>query len=100
MQDLANFVLTLLLCALLAGPTAILISKIRTKSLIALVIKRFFQAIFILLGTVIGLIWIFIEGIPFFIHILGALSLITTAIAVRNEYLPEVRLKRKVKKKM
>jgi hypothetical protein len=100
MQDLANFVLTLLLCALLAGPTAILISKIRTKSLIALLLKRSIQGIFILLGTVIGVIWIFIEGIPFFIHILGALSLITTAIAVRNEYMPKARFRRKVIKKM
>ena len=92
MEGLAIVVAILFFLAIFCGPTAILIAKIKTHSLVTLIIKRIFHGVFIALGTLVGAQWLLIPGLPIAPRLFGITSLCTCYIATRNEYFPEFRL--------
>ena len=96
MESLAMIVAILFFLAIFCGPTAILISKIKTHSLVTLFIKRIFHGMFIALGTLVGAQWLFIPGLPIAPRLIGLTSLFTCYIAIRNEYFPAFKILERV----
>jgi len=92
MESLAIIVAILFFLAIFCGPTAILIAKIKTHSLVTLIIKRIFHGMFITLGTLVGAQWLLIPGLPIAPRLFGITSLCTCYIAVRNEYFPSFKI--------
>ena len=92
MEGLAIIVAALFFLAIFCGPIGIALARIKTKTLIALLIKRIFQGIFIALGTVVGVQWLLIPGLPIAPRLIGLTSLFMCYIATRNEYFPSFKI--------
>ncbi|NCV41789.1 MAG: hypothetical protein EBW17_01205 [Actinobacteria bacterium] len=92
MESLALIVAILFFLAIFCGPIAILITKIKTHSLVTLFFKRIFHGVFITLGTLVGAQWLLVPGLPIAPRLFGITSLGTCYIATRNEYFPTFKI--------
>ena len=92
MEDLAIIVAALFILAMICGPIGIALGRIKTKTLVTLLIKRIFQGMFIALGILVGAQWLLIPGLPIAPRFFGLTSLFTCYIAVRNEYFPSFKV--------
>ena len=92
MEGLAVIVMVLFTLAMICGPIGIALARIKTKTLITLLIKRIFHGMFIALGTLVGAQWLLIPGLPIAPRFFGLTSLFTCYIAVRNEYFPSFKI--------
>ena len=99
MESLAIVVIILFLIAMLAGPLSIAISsqlvksRVETKSSLAIVIlnllRKFVHLILVAFGNLIGVQFLFINGLPLFPRLVGLFSIVTCYIGLRREYFPE-----------
>ena len=92
MKDLAVFVGILFMLAIFAGPISILIARLKTDSLILLILKRVFQSLFIFAGTVIGGFFLMTRSMQIEIRLIGLISISLCYIGVRNEYFPSFKI--------
>ena len=92
MEGLAIIVAALFILAITCGPIGIALGRIKTKTLVTLLIKRIFQGMFIMLGTLVGAQWLLIPGLPIAPRLIGLTSLFTCYIAMRNEYFPSFKI--------
>ena len=89
----------LFLIALLAGPLSIGLSsqfvksRLETKASIAIVmlnlLRKFVHLILVAFGNLIGVQFLFINGLPIFPRLVGLFSIVTCYIGLRREYFPE-----------
>jgi hypothetical protein len=99
MESLAIVVIVLFLIALLAGPLSIGLSsqfvksRLETKASLAIVIlnllRKFVHLILVAFGNLIGVQFLFINGLPLFPRLVGFFSIVTCYIGLRREYFPE-----------
>jgi hypothetical protein len=99
MESLAIVVATLFLIALLAGPLSILLSsrfihsRLSGKSSIWITIlnalRKVIQLLFVAFGTLVGVQFLFISGLPLVPRAVGLFSVMTCYIGLRREYFPE-----------
>ena len=99
MESLAIVIVILFLIALLAGPLSIGLSsqfvksRIESKASLAIVIlnllRKFIHLILVAFGNLVGVQFLFINGLPLFPRIIGLFSVITCYIGLRREYFPE-----------
>ena len=99
MESLAIVVIILFLIALLAGPLSIVLSsqfvksRLETKASIAIVmlnlLRKFVHLILVAFGNLIGVQFLFINGLPLFPRLVGLFSIVTCYIGLRREYFPE-----------
>ena len=99
MESLAIVVVVLFLIALLAGPLSIGLSsqfvksRLETKTSLAIVIinllRKFVHLIRVAFGNLIGVQFLFINGLPLFPRLVGLFSIVTCYIGLRREYFPE-----------
>ena len=92
MEGLAVIVMILFILAIFCGPIGIALARIKTKTFITLLIKRIFHGVFVALGTVVGVQWLLIPGLPIAPRFIGLTALFTCYIAVRNEYFPNFKV--------
>jgi len=98
-ESLAIVVIVLFLIALLAGPLSIGLSsqfvksRLETKASLAIVIlnllRKFVHLILVAFGNLIGVQFLFINGLPIFPRLVGLFSIVTCYIGLRREYFPE-----------
>jgi hypothetical protein len=98
-ESLAIVVIILFLIAMLAGPLSIAISsqfvksRLETKTSLAIVIinllRKFVHLILVAFGNLIGVQFLFINGLPLFPRLVGLFSIVTCYIGLRREYFPE-----------
>jgi hypothetical protein len=98
-ESLAIVVIVLFLIALLAGPLSIGLSsqfvksRLETKASLAIVIlnllRKFVHLILVAFGNLIGVQFLFINGLPLFPRLVGLFSIVTCYIGLRREYFPE-----------
>jgi hypothetical protein len=98
-ESLAIVVIILFLIALLAGPLSIGLSsqfvksRLETKASLAIVIlnllRKFVHLILVSFGNLIGVQFLFINGLPLFPRLVGLFSIVTCYIGLRREYFPE-----------
>ena len=84
---------------MLAGPLSIGLSsqfvksRLETKASLAIVIlnllRKFVHLILVAFGNLIGVQFLFINGLPIFPRLLGLFSIVTCYIGLRREYFPE-----------
>ena len=89
----------LFLIALLAGPLSIGLSsqfvksRLETKASIAIVmlnlLRKFVHLVLVAFGNLIGVQFLFINGLPIFPRLVGLFSIVTCYIGLRREYFPE-----------
>ena len=89
----------LFLIALFAGPLSIGLSsqfvksRLETKASLAIVIlnllRKFVHLILVAFGNLIGVQFLFINGLPIFPRLVGLFSIVTCYIGLRREYFPE-----------
>ena len=99
MESLAIVVVMLFLIALLAGPISIgLSSKFIQSSLssqaslgivILNLLRKAIHLILVAFGTLIGVQFLFIAGLPLIPRVIGLFAVITCYIGLRREYFPE-----------
>ncbi len=99
MESLAIVVVFLFLIALLAGPLSIALSSRfihtrlnETSSIwisILNVLRRIIHLLLVAFGTLIGMQFLIISGLPIFPRLVGLFSIITCYIGLRREYFPE-----------
>jgi hypothetical protein len=99
MESLAIVVATLFLIALLAGPLSILLSsrfihsQLRAHSSISItilnILRKIIHFLFVAFGTLVGVQFLFIAGLPLIPRAVGLFSLVTCYIGLRREYFPE-----------
>ena len=99
MESLAIVVVVLFLIALLAGPLSIGLSsqfvksRLETKTSLAIVIinllRKFVHLILVAFGNLIGVQFLFINGLPLFPRLVGLFSIVTCYIGLRREYFPD-----------
>ena len=99
MESLAIVVIILFLIALFAGPLSIGLSsqfvksRLETKASLAIVIlnllRKFVHLILVAFGNLIGVQFLFINGLPLFPRLVGLFSIVTCYIGLRREYFPE-----------
>lgn len=99
MESLAIVVATLFLIALLAGPLSILLSsrfihsRLSGKSSIWItilnVLRKVIHLLFVAFGTLVGVQFLFISGLPLVPRVVGLFSVMTCYIGLRREYFPE-----------
>ena len=99
MESLAIVVIVLFLIALLAGPLSIGLSsqfvksRLETKASLAIVIlnllRKFVHLILVAFGNLIGVQFLFINGLPLLPRLVGLFSIVTCYIGLRREYFPE-----------
>ncbi len=99
MESLAIVVATLFLIALLAGPLSILLSsrfihsRLSGKSSIWITIlnalRKVIHLLFVAFGTLVGVQFLFISGLPLVPRVVGLFSVMTCYIGLRREYFPE-----------
>ena len=99
MESLAIVVIILFLIALLAGPLSIGLSsqfvksRLETKASLAIVIlnllRKFVHLVLVAFGNLIGVQFLFINGLPLFPRLVGLFSIVTCYIGLRREYFPE-----------
>ena len=109
MESLAIIVVTLVLVAFVAGPLSIALSsgwiqsRFGTKTSIGMVLldvlRKVVHIILIALGTLVGVQFLVITGLPIFPRLIGLLSIITCYIGLRREYFPEFFILRVLKAK-
>ena len=92
MEGLAIIVAALFILAITCGPIGIALGRIKTKTLVTLLIKRIFHGMFITLGILAGAQWLLIPGLPIAPRLIGLTSLLTCYIAFRNEYFPSFKV--------
>ncbi len=92
MESLAALVAVLFLISIVSGPIAIGIARIQVQSILARLIKRLIQGVFIFLGVAIGGIWLTNPDLPMAAHLLGLFSLVMSYYGIRNEYFPKFKL--------
>jgi hypothetical protein len=100
MESLAIVVATLFLIALLAGPLSILLSsrfihsRLSGKSSIWITIlnalRKVIHLLFVAFGTLVGVQFLFISGLPLVPRAVGLFSVMTCYIGLRREYFPEL----------
>jgi hypothetical protein len=100
MQSLAVLVLIIFLMSLLAGPVAIALtwsklvtaisSRSRGASFVLTIIRRLVHGLLILIGFYIGAWLTYIAETP--AKIFGLFSIVTSYIALRREYFPDLHL--------
>jgi hypothetical protein len=100
MQSLAVLVLIIFLMSLLAGPIAIALtwsklvtaisSRSRGASFVLTIIRRLVHGLLILIGFYIGAWLTYIAETP--AKIFGLFSIVTSYIALRREYFPDLHL--------
>jgi hypothetical protein len=98
-ESLAIVVATLFLIALLAGPLSILLSsrfihsRLSGKSSIWITIlnalRKVIHLLFVAFGTLVGVQFLFISGLPLVPRAVGLFSVMTCYIGLRREYFPE-----------
>jgi len=98
-ESLAIVVIILFLIALFAGPLSIGLSsqfvksRLETKASIAIVmlnlLRKFVHLILVAFGNLIGVQFLFINGLPIFPRLVGLFSIVTCYIGLRREYFPE-----------
>jgi hypothetical protein len=98
-ESLAIVIVILFLIALLAGPLSIGLSsqfvksRMESKSSLAIVIlnllRKFIHLILVAFGNLVGVQFLFINGLPLFPRIIGLFSIVTCYIGLRREYFPE-----------
>jgi hypothetical protein len=98
-ESLAIVVATLFLIALLAGPLSILLSsrfihsRLSGKSSIWITIlnalRKVIHLLFVAFGTLVGVQFLFISGLPLVPRVVGLFSVMTCYIGLRREYFPE-----------
>ena len=99
MESLAIVIVILFLIALLAGPLSIGLSsqfvksRMESKASLAIVIlnllRKFIHLILVAFGNLIGVQFLFINGLPVFPRLVGLFSIVTCYIGLRREYFPE-----------
>ena len=99
MESLAIVIVILFLIALLAGPLSIGLSsqfvksRMESKASLAIVIlnllRKFIHLILVAFGNLIGVQFLFINGLPIFPKLVGLFSIVTCYIGLRREYFPE-----------
>ena len=92
MESLAIVVAILLLIAFLAGPIAIALSAVQAKSLILNVIRKILHGFFVAMSLWVGLMFFSNPDLPFAVNLIGLFGLVTSYIAVRREYFPDVKI--------
>lgn len=100
MESLAVLVAILFLIAIFAGPIAIVLSSQIIRGAIDRQPGFFFRVIdflrkalhllFITLGTVIGVQFLILANLPLLPRVVGVGAIVTSYIALRREYFPEV----------
>jgi hypothetical protein len=98
-ESLAIVIVILFLIALFAGPLSIGLSsqfvksRMESKASIAIVIlnllRKFIHLILVAFGNLVGVQFLFINGLPLFPRIIGLFSIVTCYIGLRREYFPE-----------
>ena len=93
------FVAVLFLIALLAGPLSIALSsqfvksRLETKASLTIVIlnlfRKFVHLVLVAFGNLIGVQFLFINGLPILPRLVGFFSIVTCYIGLRREYFPE-----------
>jgi hypothetical protein len=99
MYSLAVLTVILLFFTVFSGPITFLLAKIKTKSMLTLILKRFFMAVFTFTGNFLGLFIIAKPGIVINIKLIGVMSICLCYIGTRNEYFPNFRLLKSIAKK-
>ena len=99
MESLAIVVIVLFLIALLAGPLSIALSsrfihtRLNSGSSIWIailnVLRRIMHLLLVAFGTLIGVQFLLISGLPLIPKVIGLFSIITSYIGLRREYFPE-----------
>jgi hypothetical protein len=92
MESLVVLVTILFAIAIISGPIAIGIARIKVRTPLGLIFKRILHGIFIFMGTMVGGQWILIPGLPLFPRIIGVGSIVLCYIGSRDEYFPEFRV--------
>jgi len=87
MESLVRLVVGLMLISLLSGPIAVLLTRFKSENLLLTILRRFIQALLMLLGFLIGFQFL-ISNVPLQIHIVGLYAVLTNYIALRREYFP------------
>ncbi len=99
MESLAIVVVMLFLIALLAGPISIglsskfIQSRLSSQASLGIVIlnllRKAIHLILVAFGTLIGVQFLFIAGLPLIPRVIGLFAVITCYIGLRREYFPE-----------
>ena len=99
MESLAIIVVVLFLIAFAAGPLSIALSsqfiqmRLGSKTSIGIVLlnllRKAMHLILVTLGTLVGMQFLLITGLPIFPRLIGLLSITTCYIGLRREYFPE-----------
>ena len=99
MESLAIVVVMLFLIALLAGPISIglssrfIQSRLSSQASLGIVIlnllRKAIHLILVAFGTLIGVQFLFIAGLPFIPRLIGLFSVVTCYIGLRREYFPD-----------
>ena len=99
MESLAIVVAALFLIAMFAGPIAIgLSSNVLVNALLGKpgigfallrLVRKFLHIILVTLGTLVGVQFLIISGLPLFPRLVGLTAVVTSYIALRREYFPE-----------
>ena len=99
MESLAIVVVMLFLIALLAGPISIglsskfIQSRLSSQASLGIVIlnllRKAIHLILVAFGTLIGVQFLFIAGLPLIPRVIGLFAVVTCYIGLRREYFPE-----------
>lgn len=92
MESLAIVVAILLIIAFLAGPIAIALSAVQAKSLILNVIRKILHGFFVAMSLWVGLMFFSNPDLPIGVNLIGLFGLVTSYIALRREYFPDVKI--------
>ena len=92
MESLAIVVAILLIIAFLAGPIAIALSAVQAKSLILNVIRKILHGFFVAMSLWVGLMFFSNPDLPIAVNLIGLFGLVTSYIALRREYFPDVKI--------
>ena len=92
MESLAIIVAILMLIAFLAGPIAIALTGLRSKSLILNIIRKILHGFFVAMSLWVGLMFFSNPDLPFIVHLIGLYGLVMGYIASRREYFPDVKI--------
>ena len=92
MQSLAILVAILFLSAIISGPITIVLSFINFRSIFAIIAKRIIQALFAVVGVIIGLGCLFNSEVPLIIRLIGIASVHLSIFGLLNEYVVHIRL--------
>ncbi len=87
MESLAILVFGLMLISLLSGPIAVLLTRFKSENLLLTILRRFIQALLMLLGFLTGFQFL-TSSVPLQIQVVGLFAILTNYIALRREYFP------------